>query len=66
MDSKEEGVQFTQQKESVTLKVRFAQFKETAWPNKEGGAGGSCLKWFNLALSIILLVRVVKFLKVTV
>ena len=59
MESKEEGVHFSQQKEkeTVTLKVRFAQFKQTVGP-KEGVAGGSCLKWFNIILSIILLVRV--------
>jgi len=53
MESNEEGVQYTQQqgKETITLKVRFSQFKKTA----EVG-GGSCLKWFNVVLSILLLV----------
>lgn len=60
MESKGQGAHFSQEKEgeSVTLKVRFAQFKETVGPSSSDGSGGSCLKWFNFVLSVILLVRV--------
>lgn len=61
MESKGQSAHFSQAKEgeSVTLKVRFAQFKESIGPSSaDGRIGDSCLKGFNLFLSSILLVRV--------
>ena len=59
MESKAEEAHFKQEKEgeSVTLKIRFAQFKQTIGPS-EDGTSGSCMKFFNIALSVLLLVRI--------
>ena len=51
-----ESAHFTQEKEgeAVTLKIRFAQFKEAVGTKEERSC--ECIKWFNIVLSVLLLV----------
>ena len=63
MESKAEEAHFKQEKEgeSVTLKIRFSnQFKQTIG-SSEDGSSGSCMKCFNIALSVLLLVRISRY-----